>query len=548
VVIESGQCFLVLGKVLLGKVFSIVLFMFLDETITIIDNSKRCKMQNTSFIHYLFPLHQFSFYQNAKRKYGFDFDKDWEWDQLFAIANTKETIEDLQKLKEKLSIKNARFILYQLSRLTHPRDIITLGKIEKNQSEWGGGFYGIIPSYFNNIDGIPQPNNFSNIIKTALYLTKVRIQNYKTIANSDFDYPIEFLNNNLSNLALDKISSNLHLDLDFSVIKDLLRFFNKNKITFEEAQRLSSNKIFSEMLRHRIELGYIPRPLPDSTDLARFIFKAASKEPLDEIWKWLNPWNDFCLSDLYSLKDKYQTLVNTLEENKQNIINHILSRISLFLPDDTYFSDRLSFAVNWGIRSWATENTLGTNIVQFKDNYEKMFQTLTHETFHRVQLKLCYADSSRNKKRSFEDLVYHNFQTKENQIFYETLSYIMLEGTATFVGGIDGELKLHEKMLNGKHLLEKIVHEIYNKHNFENIEKLINKGLKSNGPFYALGYFMSKTIVRKLGEKAIGHFLKRGCIIFFEEYIKILDKKTNSKKLNFNSNIIQKINKLKIAF
>ena len=170
---------------------------------------------------------------------------------------------------------------------------------------------------------------------------------------------------------------------------------------------------------------------------------------MDEIWKWLNPWNNFCLSDLYLLQNEYQKLVNTLVANNQKISNHILSRISLFVPNNIYFSDRLSFAVNWGVRSWATKNTLGTNIVQFKDNYEKMFRTLTHETFHRVQLKLCPVDSSRNNKRSFADLAYHNFPAKEDQIFYEALSYIMLEGTATYVGGVDNKWEVKEKMLEG---------------------------------------------------------------------------------------------------
>jgi len=501
-----------------------------------------------TFILILFSLHSVLFCQNLKPRYNFDFDKEWQWNQLFDKANNEDTFKELQKLKEILSIHDARFIFYQLSRLAHPMDIKAFSEMEKNQSEWGGGFYGIVPAHFSNMDSIPQPLDFDNLIKTALYLAKIRSENYAVIAKSNFDYPLTFSNNKFPVLTNGNIIPNLHLDLDFSVIQELLKFFNKKEITSAEAQLLASNKINTEMLRHRRELGYIPEPLPDSTDLARFIFHAASKEPLDQIWKWLNPWNDFCLSDLYLFQKKYQKLVNTLVSHSQDITNHILSRISLFLPDAIYYSDRVCFAVNWGVRSWATENTLGTNIVQFKDDYEKMLRTLTHETFHRVQLKICPVDSSRNINKSFEGLAYHNFPEKEDRKFYETLSYIMLEGTATYVGGVDTKWEVKEKMLEGKGLLEQLVSEVYKEHNLENSEKLLNKGLRSNGPFYGLGYFMTKTIVKELGEKEIGRLLKGGCISFFEKYIEISDRGTYSKDLKFSHETVRKIKKIHAFF
>ncbi len=498
------------------------------------------------FIFILLSLKGSVFGQNFKSRYNFDSYKNWEWNELIKRADKGKTIKDIEQIKKLLSINEARFIFSELSKLHRPEDIKGLSEIEKNQFNRGGGFYGIIPAYFSNPDTIPLPSDFDSIVKAALYFAKIRDKNFSIISDSNFDYPLKFSNSTFPELAENKFFPNMRLELDFSVIRDLLNYFNKKNITFKEALDIASTKVFSEMLKHRKELGYVPEPLPDSTDLAKFIFDAASKSPLDMIWKWLNPWNDLCLADLYLLQDEYQKLLNTLTSHMQDISDHVLSRISLFFPYNIDYRGRLSFAVNWGIRSWATENSLGTNIVQFKDNYNKMFRTITHETFHRVQLKVCPVDSSKGGKRTFEDLTYHNSMTKEDRVFYEALSYIMLEGTATFVGGVDEKWRGKERMLEGKRLLEQFTHEVYAEHNFESSAKLLNRGLKSNGPFYALGYFMSKMIVREKGEKEIGLLLKRGCVSFFRKYIEVLDKGNYSKDLYFNPDFVYKIKKLEL--
>jgi len=486
------------------------------------------------------------FGQDIYKNDYFNFNDNWEWNQLLQKTNNPETLSNIKELKAYLSIDEGRFLLLQLSKLNKPEDIKKLNVIEKQQSKRGGGFYGIVPDYFSNIDSIPIPNDFDNIIKTALYLTKIRSKIYKIISNPDFEYPVSFTNEEFPDLPTYNFPDNMHLEFDFTAIENLLDFFTQREIHFNRAIELAKDRTFLEMLKHRRQLGYVPEPLPDSSDLGQFIFHAASRKPLNMIWKWLNPWNYFCLSDLYLNQVEYRNLVNTLKSNKNKSINYILGRIALFSNYKQNFNERLSFAVNWGIRSWATEYSLGTNIVQFKDDYQKMLRTITHETFHRLQLKLCPVDPSlaSQENRKFEYLVLYKFPTQEDRKFYEALTYIMLEGTATLVGGIDTDWNVEQNALEGKKLLEELYESIYVQHDFKKSEQLLNYGLKSNGPFYGLGYYMSKVIVDRMGKKEIGELLKKGSITFFKEYCQIVNKLAYSENIFFNENIVKQLNSL----
>ncbi|NOX89464.1 MAG: hypothetical protein GXO77_10590 [Calditrichaeota bacterium] len=482
------------------------------------------------------------FGQNQKFSSPVRFDSKWDWDGLLRRSNNPQTKDNIKKLREIVSIDEARFILDQLSRLSEPERIKELSRIEKDQSEWGGGFYGVIPDYFADPDSIPVPDNWDNLIGAALYLSQIRKKNLEIVSNPAFHYRLRFTGQAFPKTKDFRPPKNWHLEIDLSVIEKLLNLFEQNRISMEQAQSVARDPIILEMLKHRRSLGYVPEPLPDSSDMAQFIFNAGSREPVKMIWKWLNPWNYFCLSDVYLNRREFAGFLSALKANRQNLERHILGQIAPYLSDDVSFNDRLGFAVNWGIRSWATEKMLGSNLVQFKDDYPTMLRTLTHETFHRFQLLICPADPSRvsEKPKEFEDLVSYDFPSEEDRKFYQALSYIMLEGSATYVGGIDSDWQADKLMAEGKLLLRMIFNTLYDRHNFTEYDSLINKGLKSNGPFYALGYVMSKTIVEKEGPKELGLLLKKGSLGFFGKYVDLVSESGESQ-LIFDSDLVEKI-------
>jgi hypothetical protein len=481
--------------------------------------------------------------QNPRNRFDFDFQSDWKWEQLFSKANNEKTETHIKNLKKKLSLEEAKFLLKQLSILQNQNDLRKFVEFKKLQVDLGGSFYGLLPDHFTDIDSIPTAQNFESLMETTCYLIQIREDNYTALSNPAFKYKTEFSLNPFPDSPNIKLPAGMKYEIDLSAITDLLALYRKNSATIEEAKKIAANNAFREMLKHRRSLGYVPEPLPDEDDLAQFIYLSASKKPLHLIWKWLNPCNYFGMADLYVNQDMYQKLIETLQANQESISRIVLGRISQITPNDLKYEDRLSYAVNFGIQSWATEFSLGTNLVSFKDDFNFMLETVTHETFHRVQLQICPVDSSRmkNKIRKFEDLTFYNFPDQKDQKFYEILSHIFLEGTATFVGGIDKSWLADKDIYVGKELFEQCYQEIYIYKDFQKSEELFHKGLKSNGPFYALGYHMSKKIVDRIDEKQLGIIISQGCLSFFNKFLEIYESDQNNKKSFFSSAIINRL-------
>jgi len=170
-------------------------------------------------------------------------------------------------------------------------------------------------------------------------------------------------------------------------------------------------------------------------------------------------------------------------------------------------------------------------------------QTVTHETFQRVQLQICPIDPSRktNEVRQFDDLTFYNFPDQKDQEFYKIIAHVFLEGTATFVGGIEQAGDVDQGIEKGKELLDQCIQAIYTNNDLEKAEKLLNQGLISNGPFYSLGYHMSKTIVNKTNEKQLGRIISQGCLTFFNKFMEISTSDQNNKQSFFSATIINKL-------
>ena len=69
---------------------------------------------------------------------------------------------------------------------------------------------------------------------------------------------------------------------------------------------------------------------------------------------------------------------------------------------------------------------------------------------------------------------------------------------------------------------------IYSEEDLDKADELLAKGLKSNGIFYSLGEYLSKSLVEKKGENYLGEILEKGVGSFFIEGLK------GEEKLDFN--------------
>jgi len=481
--------------------------------------------------------------QRTIARYGFDFAAPCDWRSLEAHASQAGGLDHLTELWKLVSVEDARFLLAQLANLPDPAEIKRLSAYQGLQNEWGGGFHGMLPEQLVG-ENIYVPADFPSLLQTALFLARVRAENLEALRKVNPAYPLEFTKQPFPSGGERVCPSRWNLELDLSVIRGVLELFRKERITQEEAAAVAALPAFAEMMRHRRNLGYIPEPLITTEGLANFLYRAASREPLDMLWKWLNSQNFFDLADLFLHQEEYERLLETLESHVDALNDHILGTIGDYATQGVLFRDRLAFTVGWGISGWATNATGGINIEHFKDDYERLLLTLTHETFHRFQLQVCPADpGSAQQKRSFETLTRFPFSAKGDRKFYEVLTYIFLEGTATYVAAAHPPDEREESIRQGTYLLAESFNAIYSQGNLDRAEELLNEGLKANGPFYWLGAHIAKTLVERGGTPVLATSLVEGSPGFFARYFSIC----TPEKLRLDRKIEEKAQELAVT-
>lgn len=476
-------------------------------------------------------------------RYGFDFSSDWDWNSLKKQSSDKEIIAQINNLKKNLSLKEARFLFIQLSSLKNPSDITQLSKIESDQNKSGGGYYGYVPDYFKNPAVIPVPENFNSIIACANFLANTRKQIDQIIARSNFKYNRTFLNQEISAVNKEKINPGIQININTDAVTDVLTHYIDQNMTMEIAADIANHPSFQQMLMNRKEIGYIPKPLPDTDDLTKFIYTAGSNDPVSMIWKWLNPWNCFGFADLYMNSIKYREILLKIDSNKDYLISSIKSRIGHYLPEDFKYQDQIDLGVNWGVLNWSTEKQIGINIVQLKNDYSAFKKIISRQLFRKIQIHIIREVNNILPETDIQinEIIAGNYNNIYDQLFYEVLFQIFLEGTSAYAAGKEKSWIIVDGYKFGRDLLNSIHFSLYNNVDLKIVEYCESQGFSTNGPLVAIGYQMTKILVKKFGHQIVYESLRNNFLKFYIKYIEIEKDYGKNKIKIFDSDIIEKI-------
>lgn len=502
-------------------------------------------------------------------------------DELRSAAQAAGCEEEAARLSVLLELDEIRRLLSAVAAIDPPERIRALTRYDEWQHENGGGFHGMLPAQLSGLE-LPVPRDLCGALAAARRLAKVRAENNAALRKVNPAYPNRFTGTGLSealsaqasgNSAASQVPPPWSLSFDLSGLRALIELLERRLAPLEPgihedgrgsadaagvrditgavsdpgtadpdgahraARAIASMPPFQEMMRHRRNLGYVPEPLVDTEGLARFIAHAASADPLDRIWRWLASQNFFDLADVSENLPGYRRVLIDLEGNTAEIEAVVLGTIAGYATEEMRrrpFRDRISFTVGWGIAGWATAETAGINIEHFKDDWPRLIGTLVHECVHRWQLWIGSPTTSPGgpdaAADSFEALTTLPDADPANGAFYTALSYIMLEGTATYIaeqwirgaqldpdetGDAGGNMGAERGAGadTGAELLRRCHDQIYRDGDTD-IDELLNEGLRSNGPFYRLGAEMTKALVSVDGPTALGETLSLGAAAF----------------------------------
>ena len=418
-----------------------------------------------------------------------------------------------------LASDDAAHLLKLVCGVTPPERICELRDLETGQAERGAGFLGMLPDQVP--DDLGAPDDLEASFDVAIRLSEIRAANLAALAETMPQYPLSFAGNEFDPGPVRDVPAGWRLDIDVDGLRALLDFFDAAEPDIDAAAATARMPAFVEMMRHRRELGYVPEPLIDEGGLAWCLVHATSRDPIDALWKWLHPQNLFDLSDLYAHRAEYRRLVDRLVQ-ADGLAPCILGRIAPYAPPDVVFEDRLSFAVGWGIRGWATQSTGGMNIEHAKDDFELMLPTLVHETFHRFQASIALANPE-IAEFGFDRITSYPFESAGDRRLYQALCYVMLEGSATYVASAAGPSEAwREDARAGLRLLEHIREIDTSEDEDDKGNELLNEGLRSNGPFYGFGALLSHALVEDGGSSSLGVSLQGGAPGFIERGLALL--------------------------
>ena len=361
------------------------------------------------------------------------------------------------------------------------------------------------------------------MIDAAGALAEIRRSNWEAVRGAFHNYAWSFSGSTVAWPETPAMPGDWQLLVRVEGVATLLEALKRPDVTREEAQAVACLPAFTEMMTHRRDLGYVPEPLITADGLAWCIQHAASDDPLDALWRWLHPHNFFDLSDLRAHLSGYEQLVKDVDAHKSELASAVLGRIAAFVAPDFSFHDELTFAVGWGIRGWATRKTGGINLEHFKDDTESLLKTLTHETFHRLQVHLCPADAS-STADGFERIIRRSLGDARDEALFRALAYLMLEGSATYVAAQRLDASWRASADSALDLLVRI-RNLSAEDVEQQLDALLNEGLKSNGPFYGFGALLSDAIVRSDGNLGLGHALRQGAPAFAYRGLTILAEK-----------------------
>jgi len=423
----------------------------------------------------------------------------------------------LARLRDMLDGDDLAFLLDELSRLDPPRRIRELAARDSIRTALGGGFYGMLPPLVDASDELPVPDGPDSLVAAALLLARARERNLAAIAAIAPDQPLTFAGNPFPASPAGPSPGDMRLELNLSPLAALVAAIARGDLSEAAADTLASDPAVVAMLEHRRALGYVPPPLPTVDSYARFLRIASSRDPVLRLWLWLNPWHAFGMADVREHLDGYRRLLRELDTHRADLERMVMGRICRYLPEPVPVTVTLDVGVNWGIRSWATRDRLGTNAVQFKDDYDLLLRTVTHETFHKVQQRICpvHGDTAAGEVPRFSDLLAWDLPSVADRKLHEILALIMLEGTATLVGGHPDGWPAPDAVRRGWELLGSCLDSLATGTVPDGVDGLVNEGLRSNGPFYAVGHALASAVVDRHGPRRIGELLQRGAPAFF---------------------------------
>lgn len=458
----------------------------------------------------------------SQPKYGMDFSGPWQWDDLtnVTINQAREMAPVTEDIRSTLTISDARVLFKELTLLTSLDELKNLSAIaleddssdkliwsEKIEEEFG---------YFSTGD------NFASLLDAAVRLMRLRTSMVKNIP--------EFKSRDYLPQPINLEFGNLRLDFDYSAADDVILLFESPEIKEDKPAEIISSypyRVYFETRRARTT----------SEELKADLRNATKNGPLYNIYKWLNPRSFSGFGGVSLHPYQYQSVMQSVQNNNENIQKYIIERVGKYLPDDFPLYSQVFFMVGSNEPAWFNDNgAIGISLEYFGDEYEYLVSYLIHEFYSLAE-------------DNIQIPIYEFVLSGNDWKFMKLIRDITRVGTANYVGPIGSQNRPSDLLEKDFRMFNSTYSELYNG-SATIADSMILQGFEGVGPFYTMGTQMAYIIENTSGRKALIESIKMGPVHFFKNYIEAYKDSPDEirKVFRFSKKVEEKIEKLSRIF
>ncbi len=453
----------------------------------------------------------------AQSKYGFDFERDWEWvDLLFNDLSSSEAISSAVKLlMNEYTIEEARILFRELIKLDSLNDLKRLPEIvrldlKRNQEKWD-------TKIRIGLKDFNERNTFAGLISSAVTLSVIRrpfLFGGKSFKNR------EYISNILENVNLD-----VKLDYNYSGANEIIDLLEKETLPDDISDIIDNSELIQAILKPNNKNGIT------KDELIKCLKNSQLNEPLFVLYKLINPTSFYNFGGISLHIKDFRKLIGSIQYNEAKIKYEILSHLALYFPKDLSLTTEILFLLGNNGSHWKiADNKFGIDLEYIGDDYDYLVKLITREL---------YLDALRENQLN----VYSYLVNPKDSLLLKVMTIVFTGGTANHIAAILQENRPAVLLEKDFLFFKKTFNAIKKRKKLTIIDSLINTGGSERGPFNTMGTQMANSIDKVLGRAALKKCLMLGPVCFFTHYIEAYEQ--DSKQIRhifrFPSEIEDKI-------
>ncbi|MEE4270382.1 MAG: hypothetical protein V2I67_01825 [Thermoanaerobaculales bacterium] len=300
----------------------------------------------------------------------------------FSLAQSGSSQRDLRAM---VGSEDEAMLLDEIQRVQPYYSIRQLARFQNMQDRMGGGFGGCIADQLVLADEIPLPVDRAGAIETAMYLARQREDNLRTLEEVGFQ--LSFVSMEAPIAAGGVPGAGEDVTIDVSVPEAFLEALEDGKVTMGEA------RVITGLQPNREVLGVIcakclgTETKVNEQTLAYLVWKAGSTEPLDRLWRWINPMNDFGYADLATHAPEYAVAIEEVKRHQRQLADEASSRIEPFLVLGSRVSGTVAFAPSCLIGDWVSSEMSAANLPHLREGWVGAVRSVAAGLFRRHLLQ-----------------------------------------------------------------------------------------------------------------------------------------------------------------